>query len=121
MRDKIEPALMAEEWPQYTADDSGGPSFRGRIRHAVDECDVEGMLSTAGLMALCNAALPGDSPYKITRDWIALLVVAQVEARKAVGVDCLNGPCDECGAACERFCARLQHMADVIAALLPPE
>lgn len=113
MTDRIAPALSAEQWDGDPTED-GFSLVNGTL------VDGDGMDIRAPhqLVAAANAVL-SDS-RKITRQWVIDLGVAQERARLAVGTDCANGPCEECTAACEAFCARLQRMADALASYLPP-
>lgn len=80
----IEPALSAEEWKQLARNRN---FMAGECEHYAFGNDFE------GAMAVANAALPDDSPYKIT--W--------------ADFDALNGRNPEA-----------QIIADKIRALLPP-
>ncbi len=92
MSDELKPALSAEEWAL-----PNGPARQ----HIWDHGGLE------QLIAVANAALPDDSPYKITR--------ADVEELESVAADAINA-----ARWSERDVAPLRAIAAKIAALLPP-
>lgn len=105
-------ALTAEQWAAVEL--IGGP------RHWDDAVGGAPELC-AYLVALNNAALPDTDPRKLTWAMVGALGIAQNEARMAVRASCSCQPsCDDCTAAAEAFCTRLQAIADALAAYLPP-
>lgn len=110
MTDTIAPALTPERWAYIKGRDY---PLRTRVGNACDEIDLA--LSEEGLIAVVNAALPSDSPYKITREDITLL-------RSAAGaVDSLHGEVCSGACTCAAEEAALDRLAAKLAALLPPE
>jgi hypothetical protein len=115
----IPPALSAEEWAEGTAR-HGEPLLayvamegqRLSVYDQGDEADVAPELRPAAI-ALANAALPDDSPYKITRaDVEALLARPHPEA------DMYHAGQLCCDVALRN--ERLSALAAKLEALLPP-
>jgi hypothetical protein len=118
----IAPALNAEEWTRMEWDDCPEPKllapglsvavYAGRLdlaRHTIFQGElvqdgrviVTNPIGLAATLALANAALPDDSPYKITRADVGAILYTDPDS-------------DEFGPVMERVAAKL-------AALLPPE
>ena len=113
----IEPALSAEEWtnvlhPQIPRGFPEEPDDVESIADAIASrasyrCDFKDWPQT---LALANAALPDDSPYKITRADVAML--GECEIRQQVGGDHTDW---------DRLDDTRQALAAKLEALLPPQ
>ena len=103
MSNELEPALSAEEWADIT-----------RYGVVVSEIDVGPFhfgtnSSDESLLALANAALPDESPYKITPEdsrFLEQIALAHAESGEYWQT---------------RTAARLRAIALKLAALLPPK
>lgn len=110
MADEIKPALTPEEWAIGGKEHSSFRIIDGApVRWDVCEwCAIDS--DTAGeMVAIGNAALPNDSPYKITR--------GDVKAIKRAGHYGSNGA----AVLTPERLDELLAIADKLAALLPPE
>ena len=88
MTDELKPALSAEEWARVEAErvegiENGWPPLRGVFIDGEDGLFPTGIIynpfAPVPLIALLNAALPDDSPYKITRDDVAYVLQLATE------------------------------------------
>ena len=104
MTDKIEPVLTAKEW-EYWQRKIAEPALRAS--HTPTTMRYWLHFSPDTLRALANAAMPDDSPYKITRADVDLVR----EIVRLIGdAECNNWPEDDLGS-----------LATKLGALLPPE
>lgn len=131
MTDELKPALSADEWKL--------PDARRSAFYAMAEADHtltvgDGKVTShvglnipsgelTALIALANAALPDNSPYKITRaEWYDLESSVSNMEGLAVGLEDrsdLNGPAY--ARAMRRLAKTLKTLAGKLDALLPPE
>ena len=114
MSDKIDPVLTAREWAHWLGEND---DLRLQIDAACDGVGYSLRQDPAALIALANAALPDDSPYKITRaDAIATANAATL--LNAVQELAPDAP-DDLGVG--YGITHLRNLAAKLAALLPPE
>jgi hypothetical protein len=122
MSDTLKPALSADEWArkEHITEDADVVTVAivgGRLdvmRHVTSYGEkvldgrvvIDDQRSVIAVLALANAALPDDSPYKITRHDVADLV--------RFGENAL-------WRADATLSATLSHIATKLAAILPPE
>src|SRR5688572_10201737 len=117
MTTPIEPALSAEEWrdvlhPQIERgfpDEADSPQEVADGLHWRSEAECAHRRYARGI-ALANAALPDDSPYRITRADVGALRALFDELQGVWPGWPVNGP-DQ----------TVYRLADKLAALLPPE
>ena len=116
MSDELKPALSAEEWARIaipTPITAPGRSVRVEVVDAgllIGPREFIGRDDVPALIALANAALPDDSPYKITRDDVTILDQLVCVIPNGVGLgDDPNGA--------RRW---LRGFVTKLAALLPP-
>lgn len=118
-RPEIAPALTPQEWKDrqdyradgyppaavYLIDGNLYVSFDGGVGEEVVDPD-----EVPKFIAFANAALPDDSPYKITHADVALLREIQVDVNSVYTLELSD-----------EEAIRLRQLAAKLAALLPPE
>jgi hypothetical protein len=145
MPGEIEPALSREQWralfhakygwviledfglepvtATFAHDDHGEGEGRGIILRDIEPpATLFNAKGVVGLMALCNAALASDSPYKVTREGVEALCEA-VEAWQAQMVDAANSMGEPVTGPPEVKAMWLagQRILAALAAIIPPD
>ena len=111
MTDEIAPALTPEEWRIYDRAVESAREKGDALIYSVRPWIVNAGSTRESLpraMTIANAALPDDSPYKITRSDLDKLDCAASALRHEYGSD-------------DEDAADLDALAAKLAALLPPE
>ena len=102
--DRLAPAVSDAQWAELFSAKLGAgtdEAFRSSLRISAERCAARDPLCA---IALSNAALPNNDPYKITRSMVDAVAKAASGARLS-----------------EKQQATLQQLADALRAYLPPQ